>query len=126
MRNRIDLSPNYSKKTQNLRILSLLLYIHQCNQKLNQKKVKDPRKKVSSHYLINRKGEITKMVEERKTAWHAGKSRWKNFVNLNSYSIGIELVNKGHKFGYQKFSSTQITSLINLFKNLKKKYKIKN
>ena len=40
------------------------------------KRLKNPKKKVSSHYLINRKGEITKMVEERKTAWHAGQSRW--------------------------------------------------
>ena len=43
-----------------------------------------------------------------KYAWHAGKSKWKNFTNLNKYSIGIELVNKGHKFGYENFSSSQI------------------
>ena len=55
------------------------------------------------------------MVDDRKTAWHAGKSRWKNYINLNRYSIGIELVNKGHEFGYQKFSTSQIKSLINLF-----------
>ena len=81
---------------------------------------------MSSHYLINRKGEIFKMVNDLNTAWHAGKSRWKNFINLNRYSIGIELVNKGHEYGYQKFSSNQINSLISLCKNLKKIYKIKN
>ena len=90
------------------------------------KRLKDPKKKVSSHYLINRKGEIFKMVNDLNTAWHAGKSRWKNFINLNRYSIGIELVNKGHEYGYQKFSSNQIKSLISLCKNLKKLYKIKN
>ena len=42
------------------------------------------------------------MVKELK-AWHASKSKWQNFKNLNKYSIGIELVNKGHKFGYEKF-----------------------
>ena len=65
------------------------------------------------------------MVHERKTAWHAGKSRWKNFSNLNRYSIGIELVNKGYEFGYQKFSNIQIKSLIRLCKSLKKSIKLR-
>ena len=127
MRSKIDLSPNYSKKTRKLKDIKFVIihYTGMQSEIESIKRLKDPKKKVSSHYLINRKGEITKMVDDRKTAWHAGKSRWKNFVNLNSYSIGIELVNKGHKFGYQKFSSIQIASLVNLCKNLKKKYKIK-
>ena len=45
------------------------------------------------------------MVKDNKVAWHAGKSKWKNFKNLNENSIGIELVNKGHEFGYQNFSN---------------------
>jgi N-acetylmuramoyl-L-alanine amidase len=65
------------------------------------------------------------MVMDNQVAWHAGKSKWKNFNNLNENSIGIELVNKGHQFGYQSFSSEQIYSLIDLCKNLKKKYIIK-
>ena len=89
-------------------------------------RLKDPKFKVSSHYLINRKGEVTQMVLDHKIAWHAGKSRWKQFSNLNKYSIGIELVNKGHQFGYENFSKKQITSLINLCKVLKKKYLIKS
>ena len=44
------------------------------------------------------------MVRENKVAWHAGKSKWKKFINLNEHSIGIELVNRGHEFGYQNFS----------------------
>ena len=58
------------------------------------------------------------MVLDHKIAWHAGKSRWKQFSNLNKYSIGIEL-GEGHQFGYENFSKKQITSLINL-KVLKK------
>ena len=65
------------------------------------------------------------MVKDKNIAWHAGKSRWKEFKNLNTYSIGIELVNKGHRFGYQNFSKKQIKSLIKLCTNLKKKYSIK-
>jgi len=66
------------------------------------------------------------MVDEKNIAWHAGKSRWKNLVNLNSQSIGVELVNKGHQFGYEKFSKKQIFKLILLCKYLIKKYKIKS
>ncbi len=128
MRNRIDLSPNYSKKNRKLRNIKFVIihYTGMQSEIESLNRLKDPKKKVSAHYLINRKGEITKLVNERNTAWHAGKSRWKNFKNLNHYSIGIELVNKGHEFGYQKFTSIQIKSLINLCKNLKKKYKIKS
>ena len=128
MRNKIDLSPNYSKKTRKLKDIKFVIihYTGMQSEIESIKRLKDPQKKVSSHYLINRKGEIIKMVKDQKTAWHAGKSRWKNFVNLNRFSIGIELVNKGHEFGYQKFPIIQIKTLINLCKNLKKKYKIKN
>ena len=88
-------------------------------------RLKNIKSKVSCHYLINRKGQITQMVNDNRVAWHAGKSKWKNLKNLNENSIGIELVNKGHEFGYQNFSSIQITNLIILCKNLKKKYVIK-
>ena len=128
MRNKIDLSPNYSKKTRKIKDIKFVIihYTGMQSEIESIERLKDPKKKVSSHYLINRKGQITKMVHERKTAWHAGKSRWKNFTNLNRYSIGIELVNKGYEFGYQKFSNIQIKSLIRLCKSLKKKYKIKH
>ena len=88
-------------------------------------RLKNPKSKVSCHYLINRKGKIIQMVKDKNIAWHAGKSRWKNFVNLNKNSLGIELVNKGHQFGYQNFTNQQIKSLISLCKILKKKFAIK-
>tara|TARA_B100000700_G_C15014641_1_gene842689 strand:+ start:1452 stop:2174 length:723 start_codon:yes stop_codon:yes gene_type:complete len=81
---------------------------------------------VSCHYLISRQGKIFQIVDDNRVAWHAGKSKWGKFVNLNKNSIGIELVNKGHKFGYQKFSTKQINALIKLCAKLKKKYKISN
>ena len=83
-------------------------------------RLKNPKTKVSCHYLINRNGRVTQMVKDKFIAWHAGKSKWKKFNNLNNRSIGIELVNKGHEFGYQNFSKKQIKSLINLCLNLKK------
>ena len=66
------------------------------------------------------------MVDENKIAWHAGKSKWKNFINLNNSSIGIELVNRGHRWGYQSFTKKQINQLVHICKKLKKKYGIKN
>ena len=123
-----NLSPNYSNKPRSIRKIKFVIihYTGMQSEIESIKRLKDRKKKVSCHYLINRKGEITKMVHERKTAWHAGKSKWKNFTNLNRYSIGIELVNRGYEFGYQKFSNIQIQRLINLCKSLKKRYKINN
>ena len=88
-------------------------------------RLKNPKFKVSCHYLINRKGKIIQMVKDRNISWHAGKSKWKKFKDLNHCSIGIELVNRGHKFGYQNYSKNQINSLLKLCKDLKKKYSIK-
>tara|TARA_A100001011_G_C14279999_1_gene831132 strand:+ start:1502 stop:2128 length:627 start_codon:yes stop_codon:yes gene_type:complete len=86
----------------------------------------NPFSKVSCHYFIDRSGNVLRLAEDNEIAWHAGKSKWKKFKNLNEESIGIELVNKGHKFGYQKFSKSQINNLLKLCLILKKKYKIKN
>ena len=89
------------------------------------KRLISPKSKVSCHYLIRRNGVIFRLVNDRNIAWHAGKSKWGKYNNLNKNSIGIELVNKGHKFGYQAFTKTQILNLVKLCKKLKKKYKIK-
>ena len=121
------ISPNYSKKTRLKKQIKFVIihYTGMQSEIESIKRLKNPKFKVSCHYLINRKGDIIQMVEDRKIAWHAGKSKWKNFENLNKQSIGIELVNKGHRFGYQSFSKKQIKKLIFICKKLKKKYSIK-
>ena len=86
----------------------------------------DFKSKVSCHYLINEKGKIISIVPDNYTAWHAGKSRWGKLSSLNKSSIGIELVNPGHNFGYKKFKKKQISALIQLIKKLTKKYNINN
>ena len=123
-----DFSPKFFQKTRLIKEIKFVImhYTGMQSEIESIYRLKDPKFKVSSHYLINRKGEVTQMVLDHKIAWHAGKSRWKQFSNLNKYSIGIELVNKGHQFGYENFSKKQITSLINLCKVLKKKYLIKS
>tara|TARA_B100000470_G_C19726642_1_gene362575 strand:+ start:299 stop:907 length:609 start_codon:yes stop_codon:yes gene_type:complete len=80
--------------------------------------------KVSSHYLITQKGQIILMVPDLYIAWHAGKSMWKTESSLNSKSIGIEITNPGHTFGYKNFTNKQIKSTVILIKHLVKKYKI--
>ena len=85
----------------------------------------NPRSKVSSHFVINQNGKIYRLVEDRHIAWHAGKSCWGRYRKLNKNSIGIELVNKGHQFGYTNFKKNQLLSLIKICKILVKKYKIK-
>ena len=122
-----DSSNNFSKKTRVFSDIKFIIihYTGMQSEIESIKRLKSPKFKVSCHYLINRKGKIIQMVDDKKIAWHAGKSKWKKFINLNNNSIGIELVNKGHKFGYQNFSQKQIKSLILLCKNLKKKYAIK-
>ena len=84
----------------------------------------DIQSEVSCHYLIKNNGETVKLVPDLYIAWHAGKSSWKSFKSLNKNSIGIEITNPGHEFGYKKFSQKQISSLLGLSKFLIKKYKI--
>ena len=122
-----NLSPNYSKKSRSLKDIKFII-IHYTGMQSEVeaiKRLRNSKSKVSCHYLINRKGKVIRMVDDTYIAWHAGKSRWKNFVNLNKNSLGIELVNKGRKFGYQNFTNQQIKSLISLCKILKKKFAIK-
>ena len=121
-------SPNFSKKRRKNKDIKAIVihYTGMQSEIVAIKRLSNFKSKVSCHYLINRKGQILKMVDENKIAWHAGKSKWKNLNNLNNCSIGIELVNKGHDFGYEKFTDIQINQLIKLCKNLKKKYRIKN
>ena len=127
MKKIINLSSNYSKKTrQKNKIKFVIIHYTGMQSEIESiKRLKSPKSKVSCHYLISRGGKIVQMVQDTKIAWHAGKSKWKKFNNLNNYSLGIELVNKGHRYGYQNFSTQQINSLILLCKNLKKKYFIK-
>ena len=121
-------SQNFSKKLRKNKDIKFIIihYTGMQSKIASIKRLLSPRHKVSCHYLIDRKGQVLRMVDENKVAWHAGKSKWKNFNNLNKNSIGIELVNKGHKFGYEKFTNSQINELIKLCLNLKKKFKIKN
>ncbi len=74
----------------------------------------DPRARVSAHYLIGRDGRVVRMVGEDRRAWHAGVAEWQGERDVNGCSIGIELENPGHEFGYCPFPEAQIVALIEL------------
>ena len=121
-------SPNFNLKRRSSKTITLIImhYTGMQSERESLKKLISPKSKVSCHYFINRKGMIFRLVKEQNIAWHAGKSRWGKYKNLNKNSIGIELENRGHKFGYQTYTKKQLKKLTGLCKNLKRKYKIKN
>lgn len=85
----------------------------------------DPVAKVSAHYVIDEEGCVYQLVEDSQRAWHAGLSYWRGKEQLNDMSIGIELVNPGHEFGYRPFPNAQIKSLIALCTQLIARHPIK-
>lgn len=84
----------------------------------------DPLAKVSAHYCIDEGGTIYALVDEGMRAWHAGKSYWDGVEDINSHSIGIELVNPGHEFGYRPFPAVQIEAFIALCHDIKSRHEI--
>jgi N-acetylmuramoyl-L-alanine amidase len=84
----------------------------------------DPQAKVSAHYLIEEDGRVFALVPEERRAWHAGLASWGGESDINSRSIGIELVNPGHEFGYRAFPAVQIASLIRLSREILERWPI--
>ena len=120
-------SPNIGIKKRSAKSIKTIIihYTGMQSERESLKRLCSPKYKVSSHFLINQKGRIYRLVEDFQIAWHAGKSCWGKYKNLNKNSIGIELVNKGHQFGYTNFKKKQLLSLIKICKSLVRKYKIK-
>lgn len=84
----------------------------------------DPVNKVSAHYFIDEDGTVLDLIPDAKRAWHAGISFWKGETDINSHAIGVELVNKGHEFGYHDFGEAQMAALITLCRELIERHKI--
>ena len=119
-------SPNFNlnKRLKNKIKFIIIHYTGMKTESAAIKKLQDPKSKVSSHFYIKKNGNILVLVPELYEAWHAGISNWKNYKLLNKHSIGIELTNPGHQYGYKNFTSNQILSLKKLLNYLIKKYKI--
>jgi len=122
----LNYSPNFNIKKRGIKQVKFIIFHYTGMKKESEaiNRLTNIQSEVSCHYLIKNNGEIIKMVPESYIAWHVGKSSWKNHKSLNKDSIGIEITNPGHEFGYKKFSKKQVISLLRLSKYLIKKYKI--
>ncbi|MDA0702499.1 MAG: N-acetylmuramoyl-L-alanine amidase [Proteobacteria bacterium] len=118
-------SPNQEPRPTGAEIDILLLhYTGMRNRDEALARLRDPAAKVSAHYLIDEDGAAYILVEEEARAWHAGVSHWAGDSDINSRSIGIELVNPGHEFGYRPFPEAQIVALTALCQDILARHRI--
>ncbi len=116
-------SPNFDERSLGVSMI-VLHYTGMQDAQAAIDRLRDPAAKVSAHYLVAEDGTVLRMVAEDKRAWHAGKSRWRGIEDVNSASIGIEIVNPGHEFGYPPFPEQQIDALIPLVATIKERHGI--
>ncbi|HZH08247.1 MAG TPA: N-acetylmuramoyl-L-alanine amidase [Lautropia sp.] len=116
-------SPNHDERSAPVSIV-VLHYTGMKDAASAIQRLADPESKVSCHYLIAEDGQVVRMVPEERRAWHAGRSWWRGVTDINSASIGIEIVNPGHELGYRPFPEEQIDALVTLMAALKERYGI--
>ncbi len=108
-------SPNFGERKADTRVEILLLHYTGMKDALTACRwMCDERSEVSSHYLVDEHGVVTRLVPEEKRAWHAGVSYWAGASDINSRSIGIEIHNPGHERGYPDFPDIQMRAVIDL------------
>lgn len=106
-------SPNFDERTLPVTML-VLHYTGMADAASAIAALTSAESKVSSHYVVTEDGQVLRLVEEDKRAWHAGRSFWRGITDVNSASIGIEIVNPGHDNGYRPFPEEQMSALIPL------------
>lgn len=116
-------SPNFNERAGPPDIL-LLHYTGMESGEAAIARLRDPEAKVSSHYVVEEDGRIFTLVAEERRAWHAGVSFWKGERDINGRSIGIEIVNPGHEFGYRRFPDAQIAAVIALATDIRTRWMI--
>jgi N-acetylmuramoyl-L-alanine amidase len=108
-------SPNFDARPAGLPVDHLVLhYTGMVSASAALARLRDPAAKVSSHYVVDEDGTVYALVEESHRAWHAGVSYWRGARGLNDRSIGIEIVNPGHEWGYRAFPAAQLAALRDL------------
>jgi len=106
-------SPNFDARDSGISMV-VLHYTGMRDAESAIARLRDPEARVSCHYLIAEDGQILRMVAEENRAWHAGLSYWRGVQGVNACSIGIEIVNPGHEFGYRPFTEQQMAALLPL------------
>jgi len=117
------LSPNFDERQLPIDMI-VLHYTGMVDAESAIERLCDRDAKVSAHYLVQEDGEVVRLVTEDKRAWHAGKAHWRGVTDVNSASIGIEIVNPGHDHGYRPFPEAQIEALMPLVADIKDRYAI--
>lgn len=117
-------SPNFDERRLPVSLL-VLHYTGMRDAASAIERLRDPAAAVSCHYLVAEDGQILRMVDEDKRAWHAGRSFWRGIQDVNSASIGIEIVNPGHEFGYRPFSEEQMDALVPLVSDICRRHSIR-
>lgn len=118
-------SPNHDERPAGLDVDMLVLHYTGMRSGADAlDRLRDPVAKVSAHYVIEEDGRIFRLVDETRRAWHAGVSCWRGMRDVNARSIGIELVNPGHEFGYRDFPAVQMHALITLARDIIARYPI--
>jgi N-acetylmuramoyl-L-alanine amidase len=116
-------SPNFDARTAPPDIL-VLHYTGMRGGEAALDRLRDPEAKVSAHYVVEEDGRVFRLVPEERRAWHAGVSYWKGERNINGVSIGIEIVNPGHEFGYRPFTEAQVAAVIELVGDIRSRWTI--
>ena len=114
-------SPNFDERKLPVSMI-VLHYTGMPNAEGAIQRLTSPEAKVSCHYLVHEDGRVLRLVPEEKRAWHAGASYWRGVSDVNSASVGIEIVNPGHEFGYRPFPDEQIAALIPLVAEIKDRH----
>jgi len=107
-------SPNHDSREGAGIDMLVLHYTGMASGEAALSRLTDAASKVSAHYTIGEDGTVHALVPEDRRAWHAGVAHWAGAANINARSIGIELVNPGHEFGYRAFPEAQIAALTTL------------
>lgn len=108
-------SPNHGPRPDDATVDMLVLhYTGMTNAATALARLADPTTEVSAHYVIDEDGRTLQLVDETRRAWHAGVSSWRGHTDINGRSIGVELVNPGHEFGYRAFPEAQMAALVDL------------
>ena len=116
-------SPNYNDRALPVSMI-VLHYTGMVSAAAALERLRDPAAEVSCHYFVDEDGTVMRLVADDKRAWHAGKSHWRDVDDVNSASIGIEIVNPGHEFGYRAFPDAQVEAVVRLVAWLKDAYEI--
>lgn len=121
-------SPNFAPRKPDTKVRFLILHYTACDLDLSLKILTDGQSSnpVSAHYLIHEDGTLYQLVDEKMSAWHAGVSAWGPYESLNTWSIGIELVNPGHGSHYRPFPPPQMATLLALGQDIQKRHAIKS